>query len=61
MMDIAAKFVKLDGEKEDYKLKGNLLMNAGVNLKQHFAGTGFDGNTAFYQDLGSRLYFMEAL
>ncbi len=60
MMDIAAKFVKLDGEKEDYHLSGEFLMDAGVNLKPNFAGTGFNDQAAFFQDMASRLYFMEA-
>jgi len=61
MLDIAAKFIKMDGEKEEYTAPGQLLMDAGVFLKQTFAGTGFSDQVAYYQDLGSRLYFMEAI
>lgn len=61
MMDIAAKFVKLQGEEEKYELTGDFLMTAGVWLKQNYAGTGFDESTAYLPDLGSRLYFIKAI
>lgn len=60
IMDIAAKFVKLDGEKEDYVVPGDMLCDAGVCLKQSFAGTGFNDQVSYFQDFGSRLYFMKA-
>lgn len=54
-----AKFVKMPGEKEDYVVSGDLLMEAGVKLKQSFGATGYNEETRFFQDFGSRLYFME--
>lgn len=58
---IVAKFVKMDGETEDYLVYGDELMYHGVKLKQAFAGTGYSNEVRFYQDFSSRMYFMEAL
>lgn len=60
LLNIVAKHIKMDGEKEDYILSGSLLMNAGVKLKQAFTATGYDGNVRHYPDFGSRLYLMES-
>ena len=57
--NIIAKFIKMDGEKEDYIAYGDTLMNAGVHLKQGFAGTGYNDEVRFYQDFGSRMYLMQ--
>ena len=57
--NVIARFVKMDGETEDYYAYGDALMYAGVKLKQGFAGTGYDDKVRYYQDFGSRLYFME--
>ncbi|MGN0166419.1 MAG: alpha-galactosidase [Acetatifactor sp.] len=57
---IVAKFVKMDGETEDCLVYGDELMYHGVKLKQAFAGTGYNNEVRFYQDFGSRMYFMEA-
>jgi alpha-galactosidase len=57
--NMAAKFVKMDGETEDYTAYGDALMYAGVRLKQNFCGTGFNENVRFYQDFAARVYFME--
>lgn len=54
-----AKFVKMDGEKEDYVVSGSLLNHAGVKLKQGFCACGFNENVRFFQDSASRIYFME--
>lgn len=56
-----AKFVKLDGEKEDYTVSGSLLNHAGIKLSQGFGGVGYGENTRLYQDFDSRMYFMEAV
>ena len=56
-----ARFVKMDGETEDYILKGRTLNNAGIKLAQAFGGTGFDGETRLFQDFASRMYFIEAI
>ena len=61
LQDIVAKFVKMDGETEDLFACGDVLMYGGVHLKQAFAGTGYNNEVRYYQDFGSRLYFMESL
>lgn len=55
-----ARFVKMDGEVEDYLLKGSVLNNAGIKLTQAFGGTGYNGETRLFQDFYSRMYFFEA-
>lgn len=57
--NVVAKFVKMDGETEDLYAYGDVLMYGGVRLKQAFAGTGYNDEVRFYQDFGSRIYFME--
>lgn len=59
MHNAIAKFVKLDGETEDYLVSGSLLNEAGLELAQSFAGTGLGENTRVYQDFDARIYFME--
>ncbi len=59
MHDIIAKFVKMDGETEDYYIYGDALMYAGVALKQAFAATGYNDEVRYFQDFSSRMYFME--
>jgi alpha-galactosidase len=53
---LVARFKKLDGETENYVVRGSLLNNAGVNLTQTFAGTGFGENTRLYADFEARMY-----
>lgn len=57
--NLIAKFVKMDGEIEDCQAYGDTLMHAGVHLKQAFGSTGYNNEVRYYQDFGSRLYFME--
>lgn len=56
-----ARFVKMDGEVEDYLIKGEVLNNAGIKLTQAFGGTGYNGETRLFQDFASRLYFIESV
>lgn len=56
---IAARVVKLDGEKEDCLAYGDELMYHGVKLKQAFGSVGYSSEVRVYQDFASRLYFME--
>ena len=56
-----AKFVKMDGEVEDYILSGRNLMSAGIKLSQGFGGTGYNDKTRLFQDFASRMYFIEAV
>lgn len=57
--NVVAKFVTMPGEKEEYTASGALLMEGGVKLKQGFAATGYSEEVRYFQDFGSRLYFME--
>lgn len=59
--NVAAKFVKMDGEMEDYTVYGSLLNNCGIKLCQGFAGTGFNDKTRLMGDFESRLYFVEVV
>lgn len=59
--NLIAKFVKMDGEKEDLYAYGDSLMYAGVHLKAAFGGTGYSDEVRYYQDFSTRLYFMEAV
>lgn len=54
-----AKFVKMDGETEDYRACGDTLMYGGVRLKQAFAATGYSEEVRHFPDFASRIYFME--
>lgn len=57
--NIVAKFVKMDGETENYVVRGDVLMRGGVNLKQPFGGTGYNDQVRYFQDFGARTYFVE--
>ena len=57
--NIIARFIKLDGESEDYTAYGDAMMYAGVKLKQSFVGTGYSDEVRYFPDYGSRLYFIE--
>jgi alpha-galactosidase len=57
--NVVAKFVRLDGEVEDYTLYGRVLNNVGIGLSQTYAGTGYGGNTGIYQDFDARIYLIE--
>ena len=59
--NIIAKFVKMDGESEDYTSYGDALMHGGVSLRPAFAGTGYSDEVRFFRDFASRIYFMEAV
>ncbi|MDE7062453.1 MAG: GH36 C-terminal domain-containing protein, partial [Lachnospiraceae bacterium] len=58
--NLIAKFVKMDGETEEGYIYGDTLMYSGIKLKQSFGGTGYSNEVRYFQDFGSRLYFMEA-
>lgn len=57
--NVLARMIKMDGEKEDITAYGSTLMEAGVNLKPSFVGTGYDDRVRFFPDFASRLYFMD--
>lgn len=57
--NVVAKFVKMDGEAEGYILRGDVLMHAGVHLKQPYGGTGYNEQVRYFPDFGARMYFVE--
>ncbi len=57
---IVAQSVKMNEEKEDYTLTGEVLMNAGVKLLPAFAGSGINDRVRVFPDFASRMYFMLA-
>lgn len=59
LIDIVAKFVKMDTENEDFTASGSSLMYSGVHLKAAFGGTGFNSEVRHFPDFASRIYFME--
>ncbi|MCI8482963.1 MAG: alpha-galactosidase [Lachnospiraceae bacterium] len=56
---LIARFVKLEGEREDCYGYGDTLMYGGVKLKQAFGGTGYNEEVRHFPDFASRIYFME--
>ena len=57
--NLVAKFVTMPGESEAVTASGSLLMKGGVKLKQAFAATGYNEDVRYFQDYGSRIYFMK--
>ena len=57
--NMVAKFVKMDGETEDYLMGGDVLMRGGVNLKQPYGGTGYNDQVRYFPDFSARMYFVE--
>lgn len=55
-----AKFVKMDGETENYFAYGDELMYHGVKLHPSFGATGYNDQVKFFPDFGSRMYFCVA-
>ncbi len=47
-------------ERENYHLRGDALMYAGVRLEQAFCGAGYYEGIRFFGDFASRIYFMES-
>ena len=58
---VVSKFVKLDGEKEDLKMFGSAMMNAGIKLSPAYAGTGFNDKTRVFSDYAARVYYIEEI
>ncbi len=56
--NVLAKFVKMDGETEDYVCKGSSIMHGGIALKQAFVATGYSDEVRHFPDYASRIYFM---
>lgn len=53
---LIAKFYKMPSEKESHEMYGDAMMYAGVHIKPRFASLGYNENTRYYPDFGSRLY-----
>lgn len=51
-----AKFYKMPSEKESHEMYGDAMMYAGVHIKPRFASLGYNENTRYYPDFGSRIY-----
>lgn len=58
--DIIARVVKMGDEKEDFTLKGSVLMQNGVRLSPSFSGSGYNEKVRLFPDFASRMYFMIA-
>jgi alpha-galactosidase len=58
---LIAKFVKMDNEKEDYILPGDMLMYAGVRLAEAYTGVGYSEKVRLFKDFEARLYLMEEM
>ena len=57
--NVIAKFYKMPSEKESYEMYGDAMMYAGVHIKPRFASLGYNENTRYYPDFGSRIYKVE--
>ncbi len=58
--NVIAKAVKMNSEKEDIIVSGEILMRTGVSLSPAFSGTGLNEKVRIFPDFAARLYFMEA-
>lgn len=61
MHNIVAKLKTMPGENEAVTASGSVLMKGGVKLKQAFAATGYSEDVRYFQDYGSRMYFMKEM
>ncbi len=59
--NIIARFVKMDGEGEEYTGYGDAFMHGGISLKPGFSGTGYSEEVRFFNDFASRIYFIEKI
>jgi alpha-galactosidase len=58
--NLAARFIKMDGESEDTYVYGDTLMYAGIKLAQAFAAVGYNEQVRHFPDFASRMYFMQS-
>ncbi|BBF45136.1 alpha-galactosidase [Lachnospiraceae bacterium KM106-2] len=58
---IADRFVKMDSEKEHKVASGDVFMYGGVKLRPSFCGVGYNENTRFFTEYGSRIYVIQAI
>lgn len=57
--NVIARFYKMPSEKESHEMYGDAMMYAGVHIKPRFASLGYNENTRYYPDFGSRIYKIE--
>lgn len=53
------QYTSMPGETESYLASGAAMMRSGVKLKQGFGAAGYVEEERYFQDFGSRIYFME--
>lgn len=58
--NVIAKAVKMNGESEELRAPGDLLMKTGIALKPAYSGTGFNENVRVFGDFAARIYYFEA-
>ncbi|MBP5159204.1 MAG: alpha-galactosidase [Lachnospiraceae bacterium] len=56
---IVEKKMRMESEVEDYVVRGSLINNAGIKLKQSYGGTGMDSDMKVFKDFYSRMYLMD--
>ncbi|MDD3402059.1 MAG: alpha-galactosidase [Hespellia sp.] len=61
LVHVAADHYMLPCEKEEYTAYGDLLMEAGLQQKQRFMGTGYNEHTRMMPDYSARIYVLETV
>ena len=56
---VISRFYKMPSEKESHEMYGDAMMYAGIHIKPRFASLGYNENTRYYPDFGSRIYKIE--
>jgi len=56
---VISRFYKMPSEKESHEMYGDVMMYAGIHIKPRFASLGYNENTRYYPDFGSRIYKIE--
>ena len=61
LVRILSNLKTMDGEKEEYTVKGNLLNNHAILLQHEWAGTGINDGVRLMGDFGSRMYLIKEI
>ncbi len=61
LVRILSNLKTMDGEKEEYIVKGNLLNNRAILLQHEWAGTGINDGVRLMGDFGSRMYLIKEI
>ncbi len=56
---VISRVVRMDNEKEECRISGELLMHQGVRLKNAYAGVGYSDQVRLFKDYEARIYTME--